>query len=161
MLSFSSRQVSRLTQSSRFLVIFPAIAQRPVDNTSLPIHSASILSPTPTNIVYSMEASLKIPAGISVDLKPLTLNLFTNESSPSSPYIAVDLPEYHLKGDTTVTIVNQTATILDLDQFESFLSSSIIAKKFTLEAAGATVAFLGKLRAPLKFKKRVKLAGRL
>ena len=86
------------------------------------------MNPTPKSVVYSMVASLKIPAGVTVDLKPLTLNIFTNETTPSDPYIRVRLPEYHLKGDTTVTIVNQTATILDLDQFEYFLSNAINSK---------------------------------
>lgn len=106
-----------------------------------------------------MVASLKIPGGVTVDLKPLTLNLFTNETNSTDPYIRVGLPEYYLKGDTTVSIVNQTAAILDVDQFEYFLSNAINSKEFTLSAAGSTVAYLGILKAPLKFNKNIQLAG--
>ena len=118
------------------------------------------MNPTPDSVIYSMIASLKIPAGVTVDLKPLTLNLFTNETTPSDAYIRVGLPEYHLKGNTTVTIVNQTATILNINQFEYFLSSAINSKEFTLSAAGSTVAYLGILKAPLKFNKKIQLAGK-
>ena len=117
------------------------------------------MDPTPDSVQYSMVASLKIPGGVTVDLKPLTLNLFTNETNSTDPYIRVGLPEYYLKGDTTVSIVNQTAAILDVDQFEYFLSNAINSKEFTLSAAGSTVAYLGILKAPLKFNKNIQLAG--
>jgi hypothetical protein len=119
------------------------------------------MNPTPNSVEYSMVASLKVPAGVTVDLKPLTLNLYTNETKPSNPYIRVGLPEYHLKGETTVSFVNQTATILDLDQFEYFLSNAINSKEVTLSAAGSTVAYLGILKAPLKFNKNIQLDGKV
>jgi hypothetical protein len=118
------------------------------------------MNPTPTSVVYSLLASLKVPAGITVDLKPLQLSLFTAETGPSDPYIKVDLPEYHLKGKTNLTIVNQTATILDQPQFEKFLASAVSSEEFTMSAAGSTTAYLGKLKAPLKLNKNVKLAGK-
>jgi hypothetical protein len=141
-------------------VIFPAIAQRLVDNTSLPIHSARIMSPTPNSVQYSVVSSLKIPAGVTVDLKPITLNLYTNDTGPDNPYIKVSLPEYHLKGDTTIGVTNQTAKILDQDRFIKFLANAVYSKEFTLSVAGSTTAYLGALKAPVKLKKDVKLLGK-
>jgi hypothetical protein len=142
-------------------VIFPAIAQRLVDNASLPILSASLMNPTPDNITFSLVAQLKVPAGVTVDLKPITLNLFTNETSPSDPYIRVNLPEYHLKGNTKVEVVNDTAQILNQTQFENFLSYAVNSKEFTMQAEGATAAYLGILKAPIKLNKKVQMAGEL
>lgn len=141
------------------MVIFPAIAQRLVDSASLPINSASILNPTPDSVLYSIEATLNIPKGITVDLKPLNLSLYTPDLGPSDPYIEVAFPEYHLKGKTTLQIVNQTAKILDQVQFEEFLVSAVDAKNFTLSAYGATAAYLGKLKAEIELKKTVELPG--
>jgi hypothetical protein len=143
----------------RFLVIFPAIAQRIVDNANLPIYSASIMSPTPNSVVYSLSASLKVPPGITVDLKPMNLSLYTPTTGPTDPYIKVSLPEYHLRGDDTVSIINQTAEILDVVQFETFLKEAVDTKTFTLDAYGATTAYLGILKAPLTLNKQVTMTG--
>lgn len=131
-----------------------------MDDADLPIHAASIMNPTPDSVVYSLHSTLKIPAGVTVDLKPMTLNLFTNESDSSKPYMKVDLPEYHLKGTTDISITNQTARILDQTQFKSFLADAVYSKQFTLSAGGATVAFLGALKAPIKLNKNVDLNGK-
>jgi hypothetical protein len=145
--------------NSRFLVIFPAIAQRLVDNANLPIHWASIMSPSPDGVIYSMDASLKVPAGVTVDLKPMNLSLFTPDTGPKDPYIQVSLPEYHLKGNTNVTIINQTATIQNQTEFVNFLTSAVNSENFTLSAAGGTAAYLGILKADIKLNKNVELAG--
>ncbi|KAE9372838.1 hypothetical protein N431DRAFT_467068 [Stipitochalara longipes BDJ] len=142
-----------------FLVVFPAIAQRLVDNASLPIYSASIMHPTPSSVVYSLSSSLKIPNGLTVDLKPITLNLFTKDSGPADPYIKVNLPEYHLRGETKINITGQTVDILDQHYFEEFMKSAVDNKEFTLSASGATTAYLGALKAPIKLNKDVKLPG--
>jgi hypothetical protein len=142
-----------------FLKIFPAIAQRLVDDTSLPIYSASIMNPTPSSVSYSLSSSLKIPAGLTVDLKPIILNLYTNETGPSNPYMRVSLPEYHLKGETAISITNQTATILDQAQFQTFLGNAVNSKQFTLSAGGSTVAYLGALKVPITLNKEVQLNG--
>lgn len=155
-----SLQVRVLTPTS-FLVIFPAIAQRLVDDADLPIYAASIMSPTPDSVVYSLNSSLKIPAGVTVNLKPVTLSLFTKATGPKVPYIQVTLPEYHLKGNTSVSIVNQTATILDQTQFRSFLADAVKSKVFTMSAAGSTVAYLGALKAGIKLNKNIDLTGEL
>jgi hypothetical protein len=144
----------------RFLVIFPALAQRLVDDASLPINSASIMNPTPDSVVYSLSASLKVPAGVTVDLKPMTLSLYTKDIGPKDPYIQVNLPEYHLKGKTTITITNQTAEILDKTQFIDFLQAAVNAEKFSISAYGTTAAYLGKLKANIKLKKDVDMTGK-
>lgn len=131
-----------------------------MDDAALPIYAASIMNPTPSSVVYSLSSSLKIPAGVTVDLKPITLSLFTNTSGPANPYIRVDMPEYHLSGETAINITNQTATILDQAQFQSFLSDAVVSKQFTLSAAGSTVAYLGALKAPITLNKKVDLAGK-
>lgn len=140
--------------------IIPAIAQRLVDNTHLPIYSAQIFSPTPTSVQYSLSAALKLPAGITVDLKPITLNLYSNTSKPSDPYLRANLPEYHLKGYSQINITNQTTEILDEKQFTDFLTDAVYGDEFELSAEGATLAYLGILKIPIKLQKTIKLTGK-
>jgi Protein of unknown function (DUF3712) len=110
--------------------------------------------------MYSLSSSLKIPAGLTVDLKPITLNLFTNDSGPTDPYIKVNLPEYHLRGNTKINITRQTVEILDQNRFEEFMESAVSSKQFGLSASGSTTAYLGALKAPIKLNKDVKLTGK-
>jgi hypothetical protein len=151
---------TQLNSVCRFLVIFPAIAQRVVDNANLPIWSARIRHPTPSTVEYSLIASLKVPPPLTVKLDPITLSLFVNDNTSNIvPYVNVDLPEYHLHGNTTVAITNQTAAILNKDIFESFLHNAVYSEYFTLSAAGVTNAFLGKLKAHIRLDKSIVLAG--
>lgn len=117
------------------------------------------MSPTPDSIVYSMEASLSVPAGVTVDLKPMNLSLYTAETGSKNPYVEVSLPEYHLKGNSNITIVNQTATIMNQTEFIQFLTSAVTSENFTLSASGGTVAYLGILKAKIELTKNVELAG--
>ena len=61
--------------------------------------------------------------------------------------------------ETKITVVNQTATILDLDQFENFLSNAISSNALKIVVAGSTVAFLEVFKALLKFNRTIQLAG--
>jgi len=118
------------------------------------------MNPTPTSVEYSLIASLKVPvAGLTVRLDPMTLELYNPTTKPNIiPYMQVSLPEYHLKGKTTVAVVNQTAQIENGSQFEEFLTQAIYAENFTLAAKGSTNAYLGKLKAKLTLDKEIELA---
>lgn len=143
-----------------FLVIVPAIMQRIVDTTDLPVHSASLLAPTANGVQFSLNVSLKVPAGITVDLKPLTLGLFNaNTSSAKNPYLKLSLPETKLKGNTTISVADQEAQILDLEQFTDFIGTYVKSDEFVLSEAGETTAFLGALKAPIKLNKNIKMKG--
>lgn len=150
---------SGLKQHS-FLVVFPAIAQKLVDDADLPIWSARIMHPTPTSVEYSLVASLKVPPPFTVKLDPLTLNLFVKgDTSDVEPYIKVGLPEYNLRGNTTIAIENQTAAILDKPIFESFLRDAVYSEYFELSASGASNAHLGALKAHIHMDKTIKMKG--
>jgi len=126
-----------------------------VDDANIPIYSASLLNPTADSIQYSVTAGVHVPASVTVDVKSFLVGLYTDATGPGDPYISVDLPEYHLKGRTNITITNQTATILDATQFENALASAVHSESFTLEAYGATAAYLGILKANLKLNKKI------
>jgi hypothetical protein len=119
------------------------------------------MKPTPNSVEYSLSASLKVPAGVTVKLKPMTLSLYTPDTGPKDPYITVTLPEYHLHGKTTVNITNQTAEILDKSQFIDFLQSAVNADSFKISAYGKTAAYLGALKADITLNKKVDMTGKI
>jgi Protein of unknown function (DUF3712) len=124
----------------------------------------SLTNPTPDSVDVSLNASIKLPPGMSADLKAITLNLYSNESDSKHPYLQIHLPRYHLSGTKSLSVVNQTAPILDEDQFRGFLSQVVNSENFTLSASGSTKAYLGAAKAPIKanikVKKDEKLLGR-
>lgn len=142
-----------------FLVIIPAIAQRLVDDAAIPIKFAQVLQPTPDSITFSLSASLKVPLGLSVTIDPLDLSLFNREVKPMKPYITAPLGRIRLKGESAITVSNQTTKIQDQDEFIKFLSKAVYSKRFTLSAYGKTTAHLGKLKVPLKLDKDIELDG--
>ncbi|KAL1954132.1 hypothetical protein VTO42DRAFT_1712 [Malbranchea cinnamomea] len=142
-----------------FLVAFPAIAQRMVDDADLPIHSAMIMNPTPDSVDYSLVASISVPKPFTVRIDPITLHLYRDSSSPDNPYISVDLPEYRLKGNTVIEIANQTVKIRNHDEFKAFLKESVYQEKFILAAKGSTTAHLGALKADITLDKKLEEYG--
>ncbi|KFY47496.1 hypothetical protein V495_01934 [Pseudogymnoascus sp. VKM F-4514 (FW-929)] len=143
-----------------FLVAFPAIAQKMVNDADLPIYSASITNPTPDSVQYSLKAGLAVPKPFTVKLKPIALNLLVDQNPPNvNPYVTVNLPEQNLKGNSNITITNQTTNILDQGIFGTFLHSAVYQETFVLSASGETDAYVGKLKAHIHLDKKVELKG--
>ncbi|KAF7627403.1 hypothetical protein AFLA_002784 [Aspergillus flavus NRRL3357] len=142
-----------------FLVIIPAIAQRLVNDASIPIHSAAIMQPTPDGLTFSLSASLSVPLGLSVRIDAFNLSLFNRGVKPMKPYVTVPLEGLRLKGKSDITITNQTTKIQDQDQFTTFLSNAVYSERFKLSAYGKATAHLGKIKVPLKLDKDIELNG--
>jgi hypothetical protein len=88
---------------------------------------------------------------------PLPLNL-TGQSN-KTPFTSILLAQTILRGKTALQITNQTAKILDITSFQSFLQSAMYSKNFTMQVNGKTDAFLGAIRAPVNLNKEITLAG--
>ncbi|KAL5360485.1 hypothetical protein BJX96DRAFT_184575 [Aspergillus floccosus] len=142
-----------------FLYAIPAIAQRIVDDTSLPVYSANIIDPTPDTVTFSIDTALTVPAGLKVKTQPIALNLFNRGVKPMLTYLTVNLPSYTLNGHTKMHVTQSDTKIQDMDQWVDALNTAVYNKEFTLSAKGATVAHLGALKADLTLDKDIKLAG--
>lgn len=118
------------------------------------------MSPTLNSTVLSLTASLKIPPPFKVRLEPLTLQLYRPETKPDIiPYVNFALAEQWVKGNTTISVVNQTVEIADKKEFIEFLRGAVLNEKFVLAARGETTAHLGKLKAKVKLDKEIELFG--
>jgi predicted transcriptional regulator len=142
-------------------VVLPALAQKLVDDADLPIHSAALMNPTPDSITTSLTASLKVPLGLTVNLDATDLMLYNPKTEPFTPYITVSLPAQKLKGNTTISVVDQVVKIENMSEFLGFLKDAVYAEEFTLYARGKSTAHIGKLKASVKFNKGVKMKGML
>ena len=131
-----------------------------VDDAHLPIHEAMIMNPKPDSVEYSLRASLKVPDPFTVRLEPITLHLYQESGSPEKPYINIDLPEYSLKGNSTIEINDQEVKIQDHDEWKAFLKDAVYNEKFVLAAKGETTAHLGALAVDITLDKKIEQYGR-
>jgi hypothetical protein len=142
------------------VVAIPKIAQKMVDDASLPVYSARIMNPTPDSVTYSLVASLNVPKPFSVEIDPVTLDLFVPDKSPIVPYAKVTLGQQTLYGNSSITVNNQTAKISDYGEWVHFLTDAVLSETFTLAASGNSEAHLGALKVPFNLDKRIELKGK-
>ncbi|KAJ6077345.1 uncharacterized protein N7446_000281 [Penicillium canescens] len=148
-----------LRLSLSFLAIIPAIARRIVDNTTLHVYSAQILSPNADQFTFILHISLDVPRGLRIRTDPLNLSLFNRDVTPMEPYLTVALPGYSLRGKTELSITRNVTDILNMKQFVNTLASAVYNKSFTISAKGSTIGHLGALKTPLIVDKDIELKG--
>ncbi|KAL3455871.1 hypothetical protein BJX64DRAFT_297174 [Aspergillus heterothallicus] len=142
-----------------FLVAIPAIAQRIVDDTDLPIYAAHITNPKPDRVTFTLDTGLTIPLGLSVRLDAFNLSLFNRDSDPEITYLEVPVPTYKVKGKTNISVTSEDTPILDQDEFVKTLSQAVYSRRFTLSAIGKTTGHLGAIKAGLTLDKAVEING--
>ncbi|KAL4955776.1 hypothetical protein BDW69DRAFT_192970 [Aspergillus filifer] len=143
-----------------FLVAIPAIAQRMVDDTDLPVYAAHITNPKPDAVTFTLDTGLKIPLpGITVKLDAFELDLFNRESDPEITYLTVPVPDQSVKGRTNISVTSANTPVLDQDEFVKTLSMAVYSKRFTMSAIGKTTGHLGALKTPITLDKDVELDG--
>ncbi|KAL4925690.1 DUF3712 domain-containing protein [Aspergillus undulatus] len=143
-----------------FLVAIPAIAQRMVDDTDLPVYAAHITDPKPDAVTFTLDTGLKIPLpGITVKLDAFELDLFNRDSDPEITYLTVPVPDQAIKGTTNLSVTSEDTAVLDQDEFVKTLSKAVYSKRFTMSAVGKTTGHLGALKAAITLDKDVELNG--
>ncbi|KAL4877061.1 hypothetical protein BJY04DRAFT_230887 [Aspergillus karnatakaensis] len=142
-----------------FLVAIPAIAQRLVDDTDLPVYAAHITNPKPDALTFTLDTGLSIPLGLTVRLSAFNLDLFNRDSDPEITYLTVPVPSYKIKGKTNITVTSENTPVLDQDEWVKSLTKAVYSKRFTLSAIGKTTGHLGALKAGITLNKDVELDG--
>ncbi|KAL2824453.1 hypothetical protein BJY01DRAFT_165208 [Aspergillus pseudoustus] len=142
-----------------FLVAIPAIAQRLVDDTDLPVYAAHITDPKPDRVTFTLDTGLTIPLGLSVRLDAFNLSLFNRDSDPEITYLEVPVPSYKVKGKTNISVTSEDTPVLDQDEFVKTLSQAVYSKRFTMSAIGRTTGHLGAIKAGITLDKDVEING--
>lgn len=97
-----------------------------------------------------------------MNLDALNMSLYLKDVHPNKPYVYIELPKNSLRHpNATIQVTNQLVHIADQAQFLEFLNETVWAEEFTLSAKGETTGHFGKLKAPIKLNKNVKLKGKL
>lgn len=137
-------------------MVIPAVVQDIVNGSALPVYSAAFLNPTADSIQMSLVSSIDTPSTITTTMKPLSLALAGQDSSP---FTTLTIPETTLRGNTTIEVTRQTVVISNMTAFDTFLATYTYSKDFVLGAKGKTNTFVGAIHAPITLDKTLVLSG--
>ncbi|KAK7937202.1 uncharacterized protein PG986_014070 [Apiospora aurea] len=138
-----------------FLVILPAIVQRIVDDQGLPIKDGAFLCLSPTQMMISLETSLKTPLAARID--PLTMFLYNKETPEFSPFLNLTLPEQKLDGETAIVVTNRTVAITDEKELITWFDSVWDKPQTELSVRGDSTVHLGALHSKVHLEKTVEV----
>jgi len=139
-----------------FLVILPALAQRIVNDTDLPIHAADLRPINATHLRAGISTSLSLPAGLNIKLDACDLWLY-NPASPSSPYARIPIPDQHLSSSSggNLAIDGIIGEVTDPAQINTWLTSALTQRNTSISVRASTTAWLGAIKLPLTIDKTV------
>jgi len=106
---------------------------------------------------------LDTPLGVKID--PVFLNLHaphpeTTDSSPDQPFLALQMPELHVNGETEILIPQQNAPVQDMAQLEGWFSDFFDAETTELRVtANDLTAHLGALTYKVDLDKTIRIQG--
>ncbi|KAK8075911.1 hypothetical protein PG994_003183 [Apiospora phragmitis] len=138
-----------------FLVILPAIVQRIVDDQGLPIKGGAFLCLSPTQMMISLETSLKTPLAVRID--PLTMFLYNKETPDFSPFVNLTLPEQKLDGETAIVVTNRTVTITNETELITWFDAVWDKPQTALSVRGDSTVHLGALHSKVHLEKTVEV----
>lgn len=135
-------------------MILPAIVQRIVDDQGLPIKGGAFLCLSPTQMMISLETSLRTPLAARID--PLTMFLY-NRATPGafSPFLNLTLPGQTLDGETAIVVTNRTVTITNETELTTWFDSVWDKPRTELSVRGDSTVHLGALHSRVHLEKTV------
>ena len=143
--------------SFRFLVIVPALAQRIVDDTDLPIYRGTLVAVSDNSVRIGIETALTVPGGLSVKLDPLELWLYNKETPGFQPWSMVPLDGQTVSGRTEINVEGQVVGVGNRSELHTFLSGMLYNRTAEISAKGNTTAHLGALNFNVHLDKTVEV----
>lgn len=136
------------------------MAQRIVNDTSLPIHAADFRPINTTHLRVGISTSLSLPLGLSIKLDACDLWLY-NPTSPSSPYARIPIPDQHISSSSggSLVIDGIIAEVTDPAQIDTWLTSALTQRNTSISVRASTTAWLGAVKLPLTIDKTVTIPG--
>ncbi|KAK6838121.1 hypothetical protein PG987_006402 [Apiospora arundinis] len=138
-----------------FMVILPAIVQRIVNDQSLPIKGGAFLCLSPSQMMISLETSLKTPLAAQID--PLTMFLYNRATPEFSPFVNLTLPPQRLDGETPIIVTNRTVTITNQTELITWFNEVWDKPQTELSVRGDSTVHLGALHSKVHLEKTVEV----
>jgi hypothetical protein len=131
-----------------------------VNNTQLPIYSASLTAVSDSEVRVSLKTALDVPAGLTVGLDPFELFLYNSDTTGGFfPYTSVNLPYQAVNGHTVIELQNQTVGIGNRTEINKWLQRVVYNKTTEISVRADTNAHLGAIKAGIHLEKTVTING--
>ncbi|KXJ93777.1 hypothetical protein Micbo1qcDRAFT_193142 [Microdochium bolleyi] len=139
-----------------FMVILPALAQRIVNDTNLPIYGADLRPINGTHLKAGLSTGLSLPAGINIKLDACDLWLYRPEAA-DKPYARIPIPDQHVSGGggASLAINDITGEVTDQVQIHEWMTRILNDDTTTISVRTTTTAWLGAIKIPLTIDKTV------
>ncbi|KAK8081285.1 hypothetical protein PG996_000066 [Apiospora saccharicola] len=106
-----------------FFKLIPAVAQRVVDDTDLPIKNATLKAVGSDLIQVSLTTSLNVPKGLKVGLDEFSLYMYNPETQGGFyPYLSLDMKPMTLSGDTDISVTEQMLRVSNHTELDTWLN---------------------------------------
>ncbi|KAK8057014.1 hypothetical protein PG996_010951 [Apiospora saccharicola] len=132
-------------------IILPIFASS--TTRACPSRGGAFLCLSPTQMMISLETSLKTPLAARID--PLTMFLYNKETPEFSPFINLTLPEQKLDGETPIVVTNRTVTITNETELITWFDSVWDKPQTELSVRGDSTVHLGALHSKVHLEKTV------
>lgn len=133
----------------------PALAQRIVDDTNLPIYGGTLMAVSDDSVRIGLNTALSVPGGLSVGLDALELWLYNKDTDGFKPWSMVPLDKRTVSGRTEINVENQLVGVGDRDELHTWLSGMLYNDTAEISARGNTTAHLGALNFDISLDKTV------
>ncbi|KAG0135049.1 hypothetical protein HOY82DRAFT_583845 [Tuber indicum] len=141
--------------------ILPAVGQKELDKTVLNLHSFTILDPSPTSLLLSLNSTITGAGGIAAHsrLDPMEVIFFLENHKPIQPFMSLQLPG--IKGGSSVPVIttNVTTEITSVPALTEFSASLLASETLRVAIRGRTTLRVGKLQTKVNYNEAVTIKG--
>ncbi|PWW76107.1 hypothetical protein C7212DRAFT_321444 [Tuber magnatum] len=141
--------------------ILPAVGQKELDKTVLNLHSFTILEPSPTSLLLSVNSTITGASGIAAHsrLEPMEVSFFLENHKPIQPFMSLQLPG--IKGGSAVPVIttNVTTEITSVPGLTEFSALLLGSETLRVAIRGRTTLWAGKLHTKVNYNEVVTIKG--
>ncbi|KAL4885418.1 hypothetical protein BJY04DRAFT_230960 [Aspergillus karnatakaensis] len=144
----------------RIIYAAPAFAIYLLDNVPIPDVQVNLLNPTNDSIQFSIISDIKVPDAVSVRFDPMRAQFFRPETRDDPvPFATVNLPKLSFKANERVTLVNQSLTLGDVNEFAALVEDVAYHPTFRVAGQAKTKVGVATLSTTVDLLKVVELPG--
>ncbi|CUS14181.1 unnamed protein product [Tuber aestivum] len=141
--------------------ILPAVSQKEIDKTVLNLHSFTILEPSPTSLLLSLNSTITGAGGIAAHarLDPMNVSFFLEDHKPIDPFMYLKLPS--IKGGSSVPVIttNVTTEIASVSALTEFSALLLGSETLRVAIRGRSTLRAGKLHTKVNYNEVITIKG--
>ncbi|KAL2831715.1 hypothetical protein BDW59DRAFT_169571 [Aspergillus cavernicola] len=146
----------------KFRIIYaaPAFANYLIDNIAIPEVEVTLLNPTNDSIQFSVLSNIRVPDAMSVTFNSMRAQFFRPETRDDPiPFATIHLPKLKFPANEKITLVNQSLTLGDVDQFAALVEDVAYNSVFSVAAQANAKIGVGTLTTKVDLVEVVSFSG--